>query len=216
LKLIHIPVHKIIFIEEEIYNTYFKNYQNDYTIYIFIKKKDLYLYEYKDLITQFHINTTNPNKDTIDYIFVQCNKTEWIKQAIELNIHSSDYFIWIDFGIYHIIQNDSAFYDAITQLQEKEHSSIRIAGGHPVDRDIYEDDYIYKNVAWKFLGGIFGGHKDTLLLFAELTKQKCVETIQTKGTLPWEVNIWYMIYQENPQLFNIYLSDHNLSMIKDY
>jgi hypothetical protein len=216
LKLINIPIQKIIFIEEEIYNTYLKTYNNIYTTYIFIKKKDVYLYEYKDQILHFYINTANPTKDTLEYMFFQCNKTEWVKQAIDFNGNNEEQYIWLDFGIYHIIRNETLFYDSLCNLEKKEYKKVRIAGGNVYDRDIYEDDYIYKNVSWKLLGGIFGGDKDSLLLLAELTKNKCIETIQTKQTLPWEVNIWHMIHKENPELFDIYIADHNISMINTY
>ena len=32
----------------------------------------------------------------------------------------------------------------------------------------------------------------------------------------WEVNIWYLIYKEYPELISVYVADHNPSMIKMY
>jgi hypothetical protein len=36
------------------------------------------------------------------------------------------------------------------------------------------------------------------------------------GMLVWEVNIWYMIFVDKPDLFDYYKSDHNASMLKLY
>ena len=107
-KLLELNVEKIIFIEESIYDKYLKeyNYESNKTRFIFIKRENIYLNDYRDKITNFNIITTNPSKDTIDYMFVQCNKTEWITKAIEINPFNTDNYIWIDFGIYHIFNNN--------------------------------------------------------------------------------------------------------------
>jgi hypothetical protein len=76
---------KIIFIEKNIYDSYFSNQNFNNTHFIFFEKKDIYLYNFINDITNFSINTDNPSKDNLEYFFVQCNKTEWIKQAIENN-----------------------------------------------------------------------------------------------------------------------------------
>ena len=83
-KLINSEQNKIIFIEEHVYTTYIKNefMNNSNTVFIFINKLDLYFYEYYDKLNNFNIITDNPSKDTIEYMFVQCNKTEWIREAI--------------------------------------------------------------------------------------------------------------------------------------
>lgn len=213
-KLIDIPINKIIFIEKEIYDEYFTDNLDSYTTFIFIKKEDIYLYKYYDHITNFKPNTTNIAKDTIDYMFIQCYKTEFIRMAIESNLYDDNQFIWIDFGIYHIINDDKLFNDLIMNLNlSYEYDLIRIAGG------IYlppTEETIYTNVCWCFLGGIFGGKKNTLLHFANLMKQKCIDIITAQNTITWEVNIWYLIYKEFPELFSIYIANHNSTMIQEY
>jgi len=69
---------------------------------------------------------------------------------------------------------------------------------------------------WLFLGGIFGGSSKKLVEFADLTKRKCIETIKKENTIMWEVNIWYLIYLEHPELFDTYISDHNKTMLIEY
>ena len=75
---------------------------------------------------------------------------------------------------------------------------------------------IYKNVAWYFAGSVFGGNKDKLLLFAEKMKTQCMKIITEHQTLMWEVNIWYLIFKENKELFDCYQCDHNDSIIANY
>jgi hypothetical protein len=213
-KLINSEQNKIIFIEESIYTNYIKDeiIDNSNTIFIFINLKDLYLYEYYDKLINFDIITDNYNKDTIEYMFVQCNKTEWVKEAILKNPFNSEQFIWIDFGIYHVINNDDDFYRCLNNLNNNTYDNIRIPLGSP---DFTNKD-IFKNIIWFFLGGIFGGHKDPLLQFADIMKKKCVNIIENNQTIFWEVNIWYLIHTEFPDLFLGYNADHNLTMLQNY
>jgi len=220
IKLINIPKHKLIYIEKEIYDTYYKDiypcYNNENietnTSFRFIEKNDIYLYKYYDKITNFDIITDNPSKDNIDYMFVQCSKTEWIRHAIQENPYNSQQFIWIDYGIYHMINNDEEFEKCIYNISNKHYDNIRIASGFFNGNDAF----IYKSIIWFFLGSIFGGDKDKLLIFADLMKEKCISIIENEKTICWEINIWYQIYKENPELFLRYLAGHNPSILMNY
>ena len=75
---------------------------------------------------------------------------------------------------------------------------------------------MYTNVAWYFAGSVFGGDKSKLLAFAEKMKTQCMKIITERQTLIWEVNIWHLIYNESPELFDCYQCDHNDSVIENY
>jgi len=75
---------------------------------------------------------------------------------------------------------------------------------------------IYKNIAWYFAGGVFGGNSDALLKFADLTKAQCIKTIEENQTLMWEVNIWFLVFLENRELFSLYSCDHNPNLLGNY
>jgi len=75
---------------------------------------------------------------------------------------------------------------------------------------------IFKNITWYFAGGVFGGNKDKLLIFADLMKRKCLQIISQEKTIIWEVNIWFLIYLENKDLFCPYQCDHNDTILKNY
>ena len=180
-----------------------------------IKKKDIYLYEYINSLSQFNLNTDNPKKDTIEYIITQCNKTEWVKSAIELNTFNTNNFIWVDFGIRYIFNcSDEEFIEKINELKYKVYKNVRIGNIWNLQNNYNIN--IYKDIAWYFAGGIFGGNKESLLHFSNKIKEKCIDIILTKNTLMWEVNIWYLIYNENKEIFDNYSCNHNNSIIDNY
>ena len=202
IKLLKLPQNKVIFIDEKIFNL-LEKYQNKQTILIKTKIEDLYLNKYK---LQPEINTDNPKKDSYDYFSIQCNKTEWVREAINKNFFNTEQFIWIDFGIYHILSD--------IPIINKIYDKVRIANIWNLNIN-YNCD-INKDICWYLAGGVFGGKKDKLLEFANLVKNKCTEYVEEKQHLMWEVNIWYLIWKENKELFNPYVADHNSSIINNY
>lgn len=214
--LIKSSIPKIIFLDETMLNLVREDYDKSNTVIIKINKEDNYLYGYKELLTNFDLGTDNPNKDTLDYIFTMCNKTEWMRNAILLNNFDTENFIWVDFGIKHMCKNisDEEFTEKVNNLQNKIYDNIRIA--RIWDLDITYNVNIFRDIAWYFAGSIFGGNKTELLLFADKTKDKCIEIITTRNTLMWEINIWYLVYIENKELFDAYYCNHDNSIIDNY
>ena len=109
-----------------IHNIYFKDVKYENTHFIFIQLNELYLYEYRDELHNFNVIHSNNSKDTIKYMFVQCNKTEWVRKAIELNHFESEQFIWLDFGIYSVVNNKEDFDTHINNLMYKSYENITI------------------------------------------------------------------------------------------
>lgn len=211
-KLCQININKVIFIEEYIFNLYFKDELYPTTTFYITNKENLYLYKYKDELINFNkLYTDNPTKDTTEYMYIQCNKTEWIREAIEKNPYNSTQFIWIDFGIYHMIKDDEVFSTSIIELKNKSYENIRISSG------VYNNPIsIYTHVHWGFLGSIFGGNSVKMLQLADLTKEKCIETIKNQKLIMWEINIWFLVFLEHKELFDRYFCNHNQSILTDY
>jgi hypothetical protein len=217
-KLIALPINKVIFIERDVYDEHFSTSEN--TTFVFIEKSDLYLHKYADQITDFSPKTGNPDKDTLEYMFVQCNKTEWMRLAIEMNPYISkgpkelyNNFVWIDFGIWHMIRDDQVFTDSCMNISQTQMEGVRIASGDP---NYINNPECYKTILWFFLGSIFGGDRDSLLKFADLVKNKCIQTIQEHGTIMWEINVWLLVYKDNPTLFKCYRASHDASILQNY
>ena len=214
IPLLQVQLPKIIFVDSIMYNK-IKEYENELTKLILIDKKKYYLYNYIDKITNFNVIGGNPAKNTLEYMITMCHKTEWIKEAIQINHFNTDHYIWIDFGIRYVFHcSDSEFIDKIDNIKSKEYSKIRI--GHIWDLNETFHGNHYTNILWYFAGGVFGGHKDNLLIFSEKMKDKCIQIIEEKKHIMWEVNIWYFIYMENKDLFECYPCNHNDSIITNY
>lgn len=212
--LLQAQIPKVIYVDIHMYNK-IKDFENTLTKIILINKNDFYLYNYINQITNFNVNNGNPNKDTIEYMFTMCHKNEWISESIKLNYFNTDNFVWIDFGIRYLFKcNDNEFIQKIENIYNKKYNKVRI--GAIWDLNINYSGDIYTNIVWFFAGSIFGGHKDYLLIFSDKMKEKCIKIINDKKTLMWEVNIWYLIYKENNNLFDCYNCDHNESLVSNY
>ena len=214
-KLLNIELPKIIFLEQPIYDSYYKNTEFANTKFIIIDRyKDNYLYQYLSDITDFNVLTDRPEKDTLEYMITMCGKTEWIRKAIEINCFNTEQFIWIDFGIYHMINDNDLFKEYMYLLNEKKYDNVRIASCWNPQGSDHPD--IYKIITWYFAGSIFGGNKEKLFHFSHLMKEKCLSIIQEKKSLMWEINIWYLIYKDNPELFSSYPCDHSIYILSQY
>jgi hypothetical protein len=212
--LLKTNIPKIIFTDEYMYEK-IQQYENENTKIILSKKEDIYLYQYVGLLDNFDIHSTYPLKDTIEYIFIMCNKTEIIRKAIELNYFNTDNFVWVDFGIKHVFRcSDYEFMHNIESLNSKIYDKVRIASIWNLKLNYLFN--IYKDVAWYFAGGVFGGNKEYLLEFANKTKEVCLDVVENQKTIMWEVNIWYLVYSKYSELFDYYSCDHNDSIIVNY
>jgi hypothetical protein len=212
--ILQAKIPKIIFIDELLYKDFIK-YNNEYTKIIEYKKENSYLFNLKDKLTNFKLNTNNENKDTRDFMITMCMKNEWIKEAIELNFFNTENYIWLDFGLKHVISYSNEHYIyKIESLNNKNYDNVRIATIWNLNNKINRD--IFKNVLWYFAGGIFGGNKYKLLIFSDKMKEECLKIINNKQTLIWEVNIWYLIYENNKELFNIYYGNHDNTILDNY
>ena len=147
----------------------------------------------------------NINKDTHDYFSIQLNKTDWIMKAHRL-FPENKQFVWVDFGISHVCKNPNF------SLLNKEYDKIRIPGCLVPKKDI---SISFEIPNWYFCGGLFGGNIEKLIVFDFLVK-KYTKRIIDKGNITWEINVWFEIYKEFPELFDWYYSDHNDGMINNY
>jgi len=230
-QLLRIDIELIIFIELDVFKKYF-NYNYNYIeeirifvydgkeyayieignkTFVFFEKSDIYFYNYN--ISQLIVKTDNPSKDTLDYMFVICHKTEWVKMATELK-KERESFIWIDFGIYHMIQNKERALNEFHKIKHKPLYNIRIASWFGLQYTSQHD--IYKRPLWYFAGCIFGGPRQSIIEFANRTKEKCLHVMKEKESLIWEGNIWYMIYLDCPLLFDSYMCRSDISVLFEF
>ena len=215
--LLRQPYNKVIFMEPDLIpslQSYCDQYPDVKNTLIPYQFDQIYLTKIRDKFPNHNING-NKGKDTQDYFIIMNNKPELLQLAVDMNLHDTDNYVWIDFGIFHIFKGDEQLFQASLKSLLNQHSQIR-AGScwHPSKH--YQEQISLSNVQWFFAGGIIGGNKENIPKFVELCRSKLSEVIEKYQTITWEVNIWYEVYKYNPHLFSLYQCDHNYTLISGY
>lgn len=208
-QLLNIPVRKIVFMDSQYL---YRFSSNEITCIIPITRQDIKLLDFANEVKNDVLETSNPSKDTFEYMSFVCSKTDFVARAAELNPFKTSQFVWIDFGIRHIFSNAEIFNKAVENLCTKSYEKIRIAyiNRRPLTISIYRE------VWWFFAGGCFGGPVNQLKKFAQLTAEKSRQVIKEKNVLPWEVNVWTLVYEENKELFDLYYGNHDEGLLLNY
>lgn len=210
---------KVVFLDEAMYSQITEDdYDSENTRIILYGRDHMHYMKYVDTIQNIPV-TDNPAKDTIGFLMVMWNKTEYMKEATILNPFNTEYFVWVDFGIRYVLKatSDQGFIDKLNNLKQPitaPANKIRIGGiWNPTTN--YEVD-ILNVICWYFAGGVFGGSTAALRQFAEKMRAVCHEMVTTHNSATWEVNVWYIIYKKHPELFDIYPASHNETLIDGY
>jgi hypothetical protein len=214
--LLRVPINKVIFVDSTVYS-HFKQFNNDNTIIVPFYKESNYLYNYKNIIDNTKLSTTNPQKDTVEYMMTMCYKTEFVRSAIQMNLFNSTQYIWMDLGIKHMMTcKDDEFVEKVMRLKDVEYklNHVRIPSIWNPDNNYQVD--IYKDLTWYFAGSLFGGNSTILIKFADLVKETCLKVIHEKNILMWEINIWQLVYRMDRWRFLYYFSGHNNSILDSY
>lgn len=211
IEFLRLPYNKVIFLEKEMIEL-LREYENENTKFVLFDRTEIFLWKHREEIHKCELpRERNNEKDTHDYMILMHQKTDWIRRAIERNDYGSEQYIWMDFGIYHIVKNKIVFEHAVRQMITKTYDKIRIAGCWNLSNNFIT----YDKIMWYFCGGLFGGRKEMLLQMNRYVNEECLEFILQKRWM-WEVNTWYFIYKKQPELFDWYLGDHNVTMILNY
>ena len=221
-RLLSLPIKKVAFLPSNMLETLDVDSTNN--TYVNFESSDL---ENFNDIGRSEITYPSPNslKDTKYYLAVQNQKTDFVRRAIQL-FPDEKFFVWIDFGIFHLSKDDVTFAKAILNMYEKVKAGVGIKGtirlpGCRDPRVLHGygktmRDIIFSNgPIWMFCGGLFAGDREALIKFDESSKlynKYCLSL----NRVTFEINIWLLIYLENPELFNWYYGDHNLSMIENF
>ena len=198
----------------------------DHITIVFFEKTDLFLWPYQSMAHRFSLNTGNPGKDTLGYMMVQCQKTEWASIAFSLTAETMEEYVWMDFGIFHMFRGKIDVFQTEIYKMRSRIRKRRNVGGKNGDGKITiarcVDPYrafvgdLYKDISWLFAGSVFGGDCVAINRFARLMREKCFQVLREKNTLMWEINIWALIYKEAPDLFLLYPSDHSEIIVRGY
>jgi len=215
-QLLRMNAPKVIFIDKKVYEVCMMDHDFPLTHFIPIDQTDIYFYEHAALYDRFNLDSDNPKKDVLEYMFLMNHKTEWVRQAIELNVFQTRHFVWMDFGLFHVFKNDAErFQQEVMRVSTLEYPLVRIPSIWPISLPLSVD--IYKKITWYFAGGVFGGGAEKLVELAALVRKKCIDILLDTRHLMWEVNVWYLVYLERPDLFDVYGGcDHNHTLLSRY
>jgi hypothetical protein len=148
----------------------------------------------------------NTDKDTLNYLLMQNSKPKFLKIASDLNPYSSDSFIWVDFGISHILKDGGTIKNLVREYNFEDKLVAAGIWSPPINIDIAND------VCWVFAGGIIGGRTKIINQFYNDCLTQLRENILS-GFITWEVNLWYQLYLNKSDFFNLYRANHDDSMI---
>lgn len=208
-----LPHPKIVFLEQEVIDRVQSTINPLTTMLVPFEKEKLWLWPRREHILTAHLPINRSHhKDTHDYMMIQLQKTRWMKLAAALD-STSDHFVWVDFGIFHIINNLEVFEELFSKLVTRRHTLVRIASGWTPGT--MNTSSVMKGVMWYFLGGLFGGSRQALVEFDRLVECE-VNALLSESQITWEVNVWYLVYCNHPELFDWYSADHNTLMIRHY
>ena len=175
--------------------------------------------------TKTYSITDNPLKDSQRFFAMICEKTEFVRRAIALNTFGTPNFAWVDFGIYHLFEPnlDMFMADLHGIATAPVTKGLRIAHIWDCpDGELLDLYTLIRSVRWHFAGGVFGGHPDALIPFADRVAVQVEEILTIYSTFAWEVNVWYQVYcltaksPDDPHPWIKYHCDHNPSILANY
>jgi len=203
---------------------------------VLFEKEDLYFWNYRYLASAFHVETTNTEKDSLDYFLVQIQKLEWMRMAIALHrVHNEVQngsnevpYAWIDFGIAHVFgdASDETFHSTMRDVYSRVPSNGMLTGSGRVrfasceewkpDNPVVWSLDIYTHVKWVMAGGAFLGWAADIERLAGVFYERCFRILLEKQTLMWEVNILAILWNERRDLFELFPCNHDASIVQTY
>jgi len=153
----------------------------------------------------------NKVKDTRDYMVVQHEKVEWLRDAAARH-PDTDVFVWVDYGIFRltdVVRSDLEFF----MKKAKYETGVSIPGCWE-----RSDDIPFGRICWRFCGGAMVVHRSCLDALGKELKARAKRTIVEQGMIEWEVNTLARVEADGNLPFKIqwYRADHDRTMFTNY
>jgi hypothetical protein len=206
-ELLALPYKKIIFMDQD-YIEYAGSIMHPNTTLVPITSKDLLFFNElidKELSLPLY---REPQKDTKEYMILMTNKSYFCKRATDIFTNEKD-FLWLDFGISYIFPKLK-----IKHILHDKYVFNKIRIGGIWTNEIAKQYDIWNHINWFFAGTVFGGNVKEILRFHDFVDNEFRLNLE-KNKIVWEVNLWYQIYLQCPDLFEIYQCNHNETLIKN-
>jgi hypothetical protein len=157
----------------------------------------------------------NPKKNTLNYMYVQAQKSTWL--AVAASQFHADVFVWIDYGIAHLPGVDHRLIENFMARVEGE-QAIAIPGCWP--RGDYSEDV----PNWRFCGGCIVMPAWHAIPFDQAMHREYVHYYMATGMVSWDVNTlarvevstdlpiwWYGPCDHDQTMFSLYTKAHGRS-----
>ena len=170
--------------------------------------EDIWLSQFVDKNKMTLPNTSNPVKDTHNYMILQNSKIEIVKEIMDTNPFQTPQFAWIDFSIFHVfkkIEETKLQIIEVSTCSLKE-NKIYIPGCCP---KITSLPRLLENIQWRFCGGFFIGTKHAIEDFFDLYQENIPLFLKSYNKIIWEVNFWAYLETFCNWQPVWYLADHN-------
>lgn len=188
-RLLHVPVPKTVFDHWPVENCWLHNY---------LRRRG-------QIVS--HSTEDNPNKNTLKYLIVLAQKTEWLRLAMEQD-YNTDVFVWMDYGIFHQMgHSEGAIVDLMGRVSDKQ---IAIPGIYPHGPI---NDYV---ACWRFCGSMMVVPRNQIPVLDGAIKSEYMRNIEAESNVTWDVNIWAHVEDRFPGLIQWYAAGHNGSMVTNY
>ena len=179
------------------------------TLIIFKKFQDIPFFNLKDEIKEY-IEENTPNniteKETNYFAITTWSKIFFMDEILKKNPFNTDYFGWIDFGIYHVTKNNIP--DDLENILVPNTDKIKILERIWTTKNEMKDHKEYaKMLRCKMGGGFWISEKSYMLEFVFLFK-KYLFYLLSERLIIQEEGIFGMIYHYNKNLFSTYLGNY--------
>jgi hypothetical protein len=167
-----------------------------------ITYNNLYMIDYYDKIAE---NTVKNNAIYMNPLYIMCvaSRNNYLRSAINDNFFNTDFFIWVDFGLSHIVEMNDML------LNINNYNQIRIAWISRYKKN--KNLFVYNHECMG--GGLFGGHKNILLKLINLHDEYFIK-LTNMGFNMNNDKLLFLMFEEYPELFDYYFSSYNLLYLK--
>jgi hypothetical protein len=142
----------------------------------------------------------HPIKDNAQYMCIQLNKFRVMNEALAYT--ETPYLAWIDFGVFHMIQDENRVMKMLHTIERSTFRRDRIVSPGSKKTDLTD---VWTHPVWRLFGTFWVGHR-TLIPLAYIRQLSLV--MENLPKLTWEVNYWAMM----DEFFDIYTSGHDDSI----
>lgn len=145
-------------------------------------------------------------KDTPEFLAVQCQKTWWLDRAAET---TRENLAWVDYGVLHvpgITVDDVRLWAARAAAAPRDKIIVPSIWGPPKSPPPHDAP------SWHFAGGALIVPSHLARWFHVAVVIEAAALAQEQGAVTWEVNLWAAVAAKHPYLFSWYPCDHDRSM----